>query len=123
MSTDVRADIEALLSWSTEHGSILVPPIEIYVDDISGISFRTTENIPSGTTLVTASYRTTLSWLNVITTNSEVVRAEDSFPKEFVEFFSQNDPNVIGHFFLIQQYVLFPSTYTLIRLRQSLTWM
>jgi hypothetical protein len=105
MASQSEADVEALLSWSFQQGSSLAPPVEIYHDDSSGLSFRAREGIVSGTELISARYETTLSWLNVISTSSDVVRDGHGFPREFVEFFSQNDPNVIGHFFLIQQYV------------------
>ena len=107
MSSDVGSDIEALLSWASEHGSSLRPPIEVYNDAISGLSFRATEDIACGTKLVSAGYVTTLSWLNVIATSSQVVKHGHTFPREFVDFFSENDPNVIGYFFLMQQQVQF----------------
>lgn len=108
MVSQSEADIQALLSWSLQQGSSLAPPIEIYLDDTSGLSFRAGEDIVSGTELISARYETTLSWLNVIATSSDVIRDGHEFAKEFVEFFSQNDPNVLGHFFLIQQYISVP---------------
>ncbi|KAH7409211.1 hypothetical protein BKA64DRAFT_693225 [Cadophora sp. MPI-SDFR-AT-0126] len=98
--------VQALLSWGQEHGTSLAPDVEIYQDPVTGLSFRALQNIPPGTNLVNCSFQTTLSYLNTTELSSAFQSHSPPFPPNFVNSLKGHDPNIVGHFFLIQQYLL-----------------
>ncbi|KAH6711140.1 hypothetical protein BKA61DRAFT_488877 [Leptodontidium sp. MPI-SDFR-AT-0119] len=99
---------QALTGWAQEHGTTLDPNVEIYHDPITGLSFRALQNITPGTKLVQCSFQTTLSYLNTIEASPSFQSHSHSppFPQQFIDTLKVDDPNIIGHFFLIQQYLL-----------------
>ncbi|KAG4438929.1 hypothetical protein IFR05_005609 [Cadophora sp. M221] len=100
--------IQALTGWAEEHGTTLDPNVEIYHDPITGLSFRAFQNIPPGTKLANCSFQTTLSYLNTIEASPSFQSHSHSppFPRQFIDTLKVDDPNIIGHFFLVQQYLL-----------------
>lgn len=103
MSAAGSEHIDELLQWAKENGSSLNPSVEVYNDRITGFSFRAKDTISKGTQLGECAYETTISWLNAIEASDRFPSHSQSFPADFLDFLSQNDPNVIGYFFLIQQ--------------------
>lgn len=97
--------IQALIHWGGVHQSHLHHNVEIYQDPLTGLSFRAVNNHPPGTTVVTASHQISLSYLNAIEAPG-FIRHSEPFPEEFLSALSKDDPNIIGHFFLIQQYLM-----------------
>ncbi|TVY40367.1 Ribosomal lysine N-methyltransferase [Lachnellula occidentalis] len=100
-------EIEGLLQWATSNHTSLHPSVEIFQDAITGLSFKAVQDVPSGTNFVSCSYQTTLSYLNVAEISSDFgCHGSQPFPSEFIDVLSSEDPNIIGHFFLIQQYLM-----------------
>lgn len=97
--------IQDLLDWGVLHQSSLHPNVEIYQDPVTGLSFRARKEQPSGSTVVTTSHLISLSYLNAIEAQG-YLRHASPFPDEFIKNLSEDDPNIIGHFFLIQQYLM-----------------
>ncbi|TVY90264.1 Ribosomal lysine N-methyltransferase, partial [Lachnellula willkommii] len=100
-------EIEGLLQWAISNHTSLHPSVEIFQDAITGLSFKAVKNVPSATNFVSCSYQTTLSYLNVAQISSEFEsHGSPPFPSEFIDALSSEDPNIIGHFFLVQQYLM-----------------
>ncbi|CAG8982136.1 hypothetical protein HYALB_00003228 [Hymenoscyphus albidus] len=99
--------IDELLEWGRSHHTILHPSVEVYRDDVTGLSFRAKEDVPPGAKLVSCAYQTTLSFLNAIP-YSFLFESHGSkpFPLEFISQLALEDPHIIGHFFLMQQYLM-----------------
>jgi hypothetical protein len=97
--------IEELVAWASQHGTKLDPRVEIYHDDITGLSFRAVDNIPRGTSIAFSSPATSLSYLNV-TESSVYSRHSAAFPPRFIAGFEGPNCYVIGLFFLVQQYLM-----------------
>lgn len=99
--------VDNLLLWAQSNQTSLHPNVEVYQDAITGLSFRAARDVQPGTNFVNCSYKTTLSYLNAIQPSPDFQRhGSQPFPAEFMEAFSTEDPHIIGHFFLIQQYLL-----------------
>ncbi|KAK6585921.1 hypothetical protein PZA11_000978 [Diplocarpon coronariae] len=96
----------ALLDWAEAHGTLVSPNVQIYNDFLTGLSLRAVKDIPPSTKLVNCSYTTTLSYLNAIETVAQFERHSEPFSASFLEVLSVDNPNIIGHFFLIQQFLL-----------------
>lgn len=97
----------ALLHWAEVNHTSLHPHVEIYQDPVTGLSFRAVENIPKDDNLVNCSYHTVLSYLNAIDACPQFsLHGSPSFPVEFLNTLEQDNPHIIGHFFLIQQYLM-----------------
>lgn len=103
--TSVDTDqVGELLTWAKHNGSFLHPEIEIYFDNLTGLSFRAVRDIPTATPLVDCAYKTTLSYLNAIQASPQFsLHDSESFPANFLNTLSRDDANVIGYFFLVQQ--------------------
>ncbi|EDO03510.1 hypothetical protein SS1G_05991 [Sclerotinia sclerotiorum 1980 UF-70] len=97
-------DIQHLVQWTTRSGAYLHPDVEIYKDAVTGLSFKAQKTIPPQTSIVRCSYQISLSYLNAVGNYSQFPSTEP-FPIEFLETLKQDDPNIIGHFFLMQQYL------------------
>jgi hypothetical protein len=97
--------IEDLVEWAGITGTHLHKDVEIYHDPVTGLSFRAKKPIPANTTVVTSHHTSSLSYLNAVGTYSNF-RTPKSFPDEFLQTLKKDDPNVIGYFFLMQQYLL-----------------
>jgi protein-histidine N-methyltransferase len=97
--------IEDLIGWALVHQTSLHPDVEVYQDPFTGLSFRATASLPATTQIVNCSYQTTLSYLNAIPTSSTFHHSVP-FPPQFIEALKQDDPNIIGHFFLVQQFLM-----------------
>lgn len=102
--------VHELLEWASSQGTSLHPSLEIYQDDVTGLSFKANEAItPFGTTkLVSCSYQTTISYLNATPVSTFPFGSHGSqlFPPEFLITLNQDDSHIIGHFFLMQQYLM-----------------
>jgi hypothetical protein len=98
--------VEELLLWANDLGTILHPAIRIYQDPATGLSFGAVEEIPPETKLVNCSYGVTLSYLNAVDAQHFSRRFGMAFPQSFVDVLGPGDPNIIGHLFLMQQYLL-----------------
>jgi hypothetical protein len=100
-------EIDELLLWAKSNQTSLHPDVEVYQDATTGLSFKAAKDIAPGASFVNCSYKTTLSYLNAIQLSSEFQRHDSQlFPSEFIDAMSSDDPNIIGHFFLIQQYLM-----------------
>lgn len=111
-----QARFNALLEWSREHGGAIHPALEVYKDDVTGFSMRvktsTTEGtehtIKPGEQVLGCPLSTSLSFLNAATDGPIVAGASKrtephtAFPPRFMEI----QPHVIGHFFLMKQFLL-----------------
>ncbi|KAK2629904.1 hypothetical protein QTJ16_000724 [Diplocarpon rosae] len=98
--------VEALLQWAKGHGTSVSPNIQIYNDVLTGLSFRASQDILASTKLVNCSYTTTLSYLNAIQAAAQFERHSEPFPASFLEVLKVEDPNIIGHFYLMQHFLL-----------------
>jgi hypothetical protein len=99
--------IDELISWGTEHQAYLNPNVDVYQDSKTGLSFKAVQDLAPASNIVVCSYQISLSYLNAIE-SSGFLRHDDGAPisQNFLDTLSQDDPNIIGHFFLIQQYLL-----------------
>lgn len=111
----------ALLTWATAHGASVHSAVEIYKDDVTGFSMRVKPSLgPEESGLqprdevLTCSLATSLSYVNALKggpllPNSDAEDAEKSpaFPPEFMSL----PPHVVGRFYLLQQYLLGPSSF------------
>ena len=97
--------IQELLAWGKDHTACLNPKVEIYQDSATGLSFRAVEDLPPGVTIATCSYPISLSYLNT-NPNARFSSWSKPFPKDFLKTLGRDDPNVIGFFFLMQQFLL-----------------
>jgi hypothetical protein len=94
-----------LIHWGSSHQAYIHPNVEIYQDPVTGLSFRAVNSHPAGSKVATSSYQISLSYLNAIEADGFPRRSEP-FPEEFIKTLSEDDPNIIGHFFLMQQYLM-----------------
>src|SRR5690348_4234517 len=93
--------ITRLLRWARLNNTLLHQDVEIYKDSQTGLSFRALNDIPPGVDMVSSSYSTTLSYLNTIRSSSDFeLHGSQPFPSEFIQALSEEDPNIIGYFFL-----------------------
>ena len=97
--------IQELLEWGQQHTACLDSKVEIYQDSATGLSFRAVEDLQPGATVATCSYPISLSYLNTIS-NTRFPNWSEPFPKNFLEALGKDDPNVIGFFFLMQQFLM-----------------
>ncbi|KAG9231073.1 hypothetical protein BJ875DRAFT_132873 [Amylocarpus encephaloides] len=103
----MSSTVDKLLHWARSHGTSLHDHVQIYQDNVTGWSFKAARPLPAGTTLVNCSYTTTLSYLNAIEASSQFeLNGSDPFPSGFLEPLSEENPNIIGHFFLMQQFLM-----------------
>lgn len=111
-----QARFNALLAWSKAHGGSVHPAIEVYKDEVTGFSMRVKPSAAEGTHATTqpgeevlcCPLNTSLSFLNatvsgpILAGPSERVELHSAFPPRFMEI----QPHVIGHFYLMKQYLL-----------------
>lgn len=111
-----QARFNALLEWSREHGGTVSPALEVYKDDVTGYSMRVKPlstgeagiTIKSGEEVLRCPLNTSLSFLNaatdgpIIPGSSKRAELRPAFPPRFMEI----QPHVIGHFYLMKQYLL-----------------
>ncbi|PBP19402.1 SET domain-containing protein [Diplocarpon rosae] len=98
--------VEALLEWARAHGTSISPNVQIYTDVLTGLSFRALQDIPPSTKLVNCSYATTLSYLNAMGAAAQFERHSEPFPASFLEVLKVDNPHIIGHFYIMQQFLL-----------------
>ncbi|KKY31894.1 putative set domain-containing protein [Diaporthe ampelina] len=105
-----------LLEWSQAHGGTVHPALEVYKDDVTGFSVRvkpastaaTDVVVNSGEEVLACPLSTSLSFLNATTggpmlsASSERAEPHPVFPPRFMNI----QPHVIGHFFLMKQYLM-----------------
>lgn len=112
-----QARFNALLRWSKEHGGTVHPDLEIYKDDVTGYSMRVKPSstreaettIKSGEEVLRCSMDTSLSFLNAVTDGPIVAGPSKHLPEPRPAFsprFMEIQPHVIGHFYLMKQYLL-----------------
>lgn len=104
--SQTKSTIEGLLLWASGLGTSLHPEVEVYQDSTTGLSFRARNDIPSATKLVNCSYGVTLSYLNAVDASGFARHTSNPFPQAFLDALAPEDPHIIGHFFLMQQYLL-----------------
>lgn len=117
MKETEQARFSALLEWSREHGGTVHSALEVYKDDVTGFSMRVKPSSAEGIDLTAGAaeqvlscpFSTTLSFLNarvggpMLTGSSQLdVELRPAFPPLFMEI----QPHVIGHFYLMKQYLL-----------------
>ena len=98
--------IEELLRWASRLGTYLHQDVHIYQDPATGLSLQATRDIPPDTRLVNCSYAVTLSYLNAVDAPGFPRHTNVPLPLPFLYALGPEDPNVIGYFFLMQQYLL-----------------
>jgi hypothetical protein len=101
--------IQNLLSWADASGTSLHQNVEIYQDQLTGLSFKAKERIDPETKLVDCSPELSLSCLNAFN-YPNFPRHGEALPLEFLYGLMQM-PHVIGNFFLIQQYLMGPKSF------------
>lgn len=106
MSQDLSKELKELIEWGQGHNTHLHPDVEIYTDIQTGLSFRATKNIPKESIIVNCPYELSLSYLNAIEESPFSRHSSPPLPHRFIENLSKESPHIIGHFFLIQQYLL-----------------
>jgi hypothetical protein len=104
----MASQIDELLQWARLHNTSLHESVIVYQDPVTGLSFKASEDIPPGTRLATSSYETSLSYLNAAGSSAHFKShsSEGAFPQAFIEALRIDNPHIIGHFFLVQQYLL-----------------
>jgi hypothetical protein len=105
----MNSQFEELLQWARVHNTSLHDSVSICQDPVTGLSFKATEDIPAGTKLAASSYETSLSYLNatgIYNAQFKSHSTEQGFPAEFIDALKVENPHIIGHFFLVQQYLL-----------------
>lgn len=104
--------IDELVAWAKHHGTVLDPRVDIYYDNVTGLSFGAREDIPLGTPIASSSPFTSLSYLNAIKSlaypshSHSTYWDQPAFPPHFMEALEGSRSHVIGHFFLMQQYLI-----------------
>lgn len=116
MNETDQARFDALLEWSKAHGGTVHPTLEVYKDDVTGFSMRVKRSstseldatIKSGDEVLACPLSTSLSFLNaktggpILSKQPERAEARPIFPQRFMDI----QPHVIGHFFLMKQYLM-----------------
>jgi len=106
----VTSEIQDLINWGIANNAVLNSDIEIYRDSVTGLSFKATQDLPPKSQVVTCSYNTSLSYLNAIQAPGFPSRSPP-LPPHFLEILSEEDPHIIGHFFLMQQFLLMDKSF------------
>lgn len=116
----------ALVAWASSHSASLHPALDIYNDNVTGFSMRVktvssdsqSASLKPGDEILACPLGISLSYLNahaggrpLSTTASCPAGTETGFSKFPPDFLSAVAPHVIGRFFLIQQYLLGPSSF------------
>lgn len=101
----------ALLAWAHAHGGHLHPALEVYKDDVTGFAMRVRQKSHHDQTqdhgprphdeLLACPLATSLSYL------SALQDGQPAFPPDFMAL----PPHIIARFFLVQQYLLGPSSF------------
>lgn len=116
MNETDQARFNALLEWSEAHGGTVNPTLEVYKDDVTGFSMRVKPSstvgidatVKSGEEVLACPLSTSLSFLNattggpILSGQSERAEARPVFPQRFMDI----QPHLIGHFFLMKQYLM-----------------
>ncbi len=103
--------IDDLLSWSASNGATLHSQAEIYNSPTFGVSLRvkSSENdLPAHSTIVSTSYTISLSFINALDVFKNLPSRSPPFPEEFLR---NTEANVVGRFFLMQQYLMGEQSY------------
>jgi hypothetical protein len=113
--------IDSLISWARHHGAHLHEQVEVYDDPQHCISLRVRssqqydhlssnsgqspperQSLPPRSRVVSCPFSLSLSYLNALNKFSDLQGHSAQFPTLFMEAL---EPHVIGHFFLVQQYL------------------
>jgi hypothetical protein len=113
--------IDGLISWARHHGAHLHEQVEVYDDHQYGISLRVRSSqqsihlashsdqspperhsLPLNSRVVSCPFSLSLSYLNALNKFPDLQSHSVQFPALFIEVL---EPHVIGHFFLVQQYL------------------
>lgn len=99
--------IHNLIFWSAQNDGYLNSNVEICNDEVCGLSFRATMDIPVGVKFVNCSSRMTLSYLNAIEVGTQFKRhGSIRFSPQILENLSTVSPHIVGNYFLMQQYLM-----------------
>ncbi|KAH7165453.1 hypothetical protein EDB81DRAFT_253360 [Dactylonectria macrodidyma] len=99
----------ALVAWATSHGARLHPSVEVYQDEVTGLSFRVKPDSETGTKpwdqIVSLPTSLSLSYLDALPGRASPERdgQAPAFPPSFME---QTPPHVVGRFVLAAHFVL-----------------
>ncbi|KAK4987279.1 hypothetical protein LTR50_004705 [Elasticomyces elasticus] len=97
------AELHALEEWFKANGGYLHPAVHLAEDESHGVHLRASEAVESGTHLITVPHSISLSYLNALVDEREVLCDE----RETIwKTLSQKlPPEVVGWFYLAHQYV------------------
>lgn len=93
-------DIQALIDWIGHEN--IDPRIEIYDDAITGLSIRAKERCSPSSQLLTCPTTKSLSYINGLVARP----GSPSFPPLFLAQLELDGAHIVGHFVLMQQYLL-----------------
>lgn len=94
--------MDYLLAWAKKYGT-QVENVSIEHNPKSGYFFQASDDIKPHSSIVDCSYQTMLSYLDVAL---GITRSREPFPMSLGEGEEAVKPHIIGHFFLMQQYLL-----------------
>ena len=110
------ARFENLISWARHHGAYIHEQVEVYDDPQYGVSLRVRssqqsvhladqlprQSLPPTACVVSCPFSLSLSYLNALNKFPDLQSHSARFPALLLEVL---EPHVIGHFFLVQQYL------------------
>lgn len=115
------APIDNLISWARGHGACIHEQVEAYDDPKYGIALRVRSaqgsghlgsnvhgsspekrSLPPKSRIVSCPFTLSISYMNALNTFHDLQGHSLQFPALFIETL---EPHVIGHFFLVQQYL------------------
>ncbi|TAQ85399.1 hypothetical protein B7494_g6290 [Chlorociboria aeruginascens] len=103
---DKLSQATQMKDWVVENGGFLHPKVDLFESLEKGLSFRGKKGIPANSKIVECPQTLGLSYLNTIIPEYHNSPHARPFPTSFLEPLKKDDPNVIGNFFLVQQYLL-----------------
>jgi SET domain len=121
--------VAGLVTWAASHGAHIHEKVEIYEDDQYGISLRvrgtgslsssdpaevqvqpanTLRGLPKNSRVVSCPFVLSMSYLNALDVIPDLKAHSPRFPESF---FRSIEPQVVGYFFLMQQYLMGEESY------------
>src|SRR5271168_2550700 len=113
--------MDKLITWARDHGAYLHEQVEVYDDPKYGIALRVRppqgsghlgtdprssspekHSLPLKSRIVSCPFTLSLSYMNALNRFPDLRCHSPQFPTLFMEIL---EPHVIGHFFLVQQYL------------------
>lgn len=120
MSSDVSEKLEELVRWARGGGAYLHDMVQVYDDKQYGIAIKVraetskhaphteTGYLPATSRIVSCPFTLSLSYLNALDIFPALRSHSSRFPLDFLNTAS---PQIIGNFFLIQQYLMGPRSF------------